>query len=340
VAPSFRLLVAIVGTFLVTSLLPARPSSTTPDPYQQALESIVFIYPSGTHPCAGSENDPPLPLGTGFFVCLVFVGSDGKPTGEIERKLVTNKHIVTGRDALVLRLNSTDGKGCICHDQVLDRTVSKNVLESPRPEVDLAVIDVPNIAGTAPVAFGYETLMDEACLNELHFKEGSDIFTAGFFLRYAGNRRNYPLVRSGKLALLTHERWWRVQQDAPAQYAYLGELGTTYGASGSPVLLVPDKINVALDGSIHGLYVGARLLGVIKGIPGLPAETTIKVPTYTLAGSVPVATDVIVKGTTAVSNGLAAIEPATNLKQLLEPRVQQLIKQGKTIRGYGQESCR
>ena len=88
--------------------------------------------------------------------------------------------------------------------------------------------------------------------------EGDVLYFIGLMAQYYGERKNYPVTRPGTLALMTDE-----QIDTPTgrQNAYIGELASWPGNSGSPVFLS--------FGGLRGaqLLLGTKVqsLGILSG---------------------------------------------------------------------------
>jgi hypothetical protein len=67
---------------------------------------------------------------------------------------------------------------------------------------------------------------------ELKIVEGSEVFFTGLFSPHVGTRRNYPVVRFGRVAMITDEKVKFVDYEADL---YLVETGSFGGNSGAPV---------------------------------------------------------------------------------------------------------
>lgn len=306
--------------------------SEPPNAYQQTKKSIVFLYGPGKDL---TKTDKPLPDGTGFIVGLTLEQDAGKLSPRSVRFVVTNKHVTQDFSEMTLRINHKDDNSAVIYPLKLFRNgAQKNVFLSKRPEVDLAVINIPDIADTNPTIFDMDMIVDTTGLTELRISEGTDIFTAGFLFCYPGARKNEPVFRSGKLAMITDEAWLAVPGQDKKQYGYLGELATTFGASGSPVLLQPSQFRVTPQGQQQARYVGPRIIGVIKGFPNLPARVETPFPTEKRVGYLTVPVTETLIGRADVSNGLAAIEPATYLKEIMLEIAEGIEKNGTDIHGY------
>lgn len=89
--------------------------------------------------------------------------------------------------------------------------------------------------------------------------EGDEIFFAGLLPQYHGTTRNYPVIRFGRLALLTDEPY--VTQSGQ-EYLYFAECNSFPGQSGSPVFL---RFSPIRRPYVRLAETRMFLLGVMKG---------------------------------------------------------------------------
>jgi hypothetical protein len=126
----------------------------------------------------------------------------------------------------------------------------------------------------------------------------TQVFFTGLFSPYVGTRKNYPVVRFGRVSLVTDEKIKFADREA---HLYLIESGSFGGNSGAPVFFYfeaerePGALNLGqpilkLAGVMSGTFLDAQPLRVIE---------TAKIP---LAPS---------------SMGVAAVVPAYKLHDLL-----------------------
>jgi|ERR1700722_4097873 len=145
---------------------------------------------------------------------------------------VSNWHVVT--HAPVLRLNTKAGDF-----DVLPYTTS-DWTRHPDDETDLAAIPVAVTEGN----YRYSVVRDTDALTReritaLSIGVGDDIFAVGRFVNREGEQRNQPTVRFGILAQTPGDR---IETDVGRQEAFLGEIRSISGYSGSPVFaLVPSR---------------------------------------------------------------------------------------------------
>ena len=75
--------------------------------------------------------------------------------------------------------------------------------------------------------------------------KSSDVFFIGLFTTYYGERKNVPMFRFGRVAMLPADRIpWQDRPETPPELAelYLLETQTYGGNSGSPVFYMPEII--------------------------------------------------------------------------------------------------
>lgn len=288
--------------FASSPSLGAETSAEPADIFSQAKQSVVFLYPSGSSPCTSAQDGAKF-VGTGFLMNLSVSGSAKRSAPY----LITNKHIVDKQTSLVMRVST--GKKCACQNVTISSSGADATMLSPKTSgVNLVAIRTTEIPDSKPLQVDYDSLVDAATLNALKVSEGHEIFAPDLFMPGVGTTENFALIRNGKISLLRGDQWM-LAEIGPSQ-AYLGELGTTFGATGVPVFLLPEK----------------RMMGAIKALTFAPAPVEVTVAETKLEDGIAVPRSVASRGVATVPNGLAVIEPADNLKELLEPVAQQLRK--------------
>lgn len=264
-----------------------------------AAGSMVFIYDGATEPCTDS---PPgttlLPLGTGFVSGIPKKGlAPDSPTWTGVKFLITAKHVVRGRSKVIIRLNRNDNAGFTCFPMELKWDgKEENSFISEKPEVDLAAIHLPRIRDTDPWVIDYFLILDAKSMSVWQVEEGTEVFTIGYLFGYSGQKKNYPVKKFGKIALLTEENWCCPNPLHPDQLqkAYLVELQNVPGLSGAPVLLQSPRF-ILLQGAALALrHNPPMVVGVIKDL--------LKAP---------------IGPSQVISQGVAAVEPGGELKELL-----------------------
>ena len=279
---------------------------------RDAIESAVYIYASSTSPCESVV--PPIPprkalrpIGSGFIAVLkpqVSVSAGGSV--QTYPFLITARHVIGDRDSVIIRMNRSDSPVFICVPvQLVTEGKEQNVFFSQRAEVDLIAIRLPEVPNAAYAAFDYSMILDEDLMKREGVSEGSDIFTVGYLFGYSGDQQNLSVVRFGKIALLSNEAWY--QSDSPRnmfEQAYLAELQSERGLSGTPVMLRSPQLRLDNDGTYRYREVKPYVIGVVKG--GL-------------------------RSWVGGDQGITAIEPAYHLRQLLKKIAEQLAASGVPI---------
>jgi hypothetical protein len=288
---------------------PDSVSAKEEDTLREIMESVVFMYDSATTPCDPEVPSVPprkalRPIGSGFLITLkpeTSALADAKSPRNLF--LITARHVIGSRDAVVIRMNTAEKTGFICLPVKLSaEEKGRNVFVSQHPEVDLAAIRLPEMKNAVSVAFDFSMILDEDGMNREGISEGTDIFTVGYVFGYYGDRKNISVVRFGKISLLSTEAWY--QSDTPRnmyEHAYLAEIQSEPGLSGSPVMLRSPQLRYGADSSYRYEKVKPYIIGVLKG--GLRSW---------IAGD----------------QGMAAIEPAYHLRDLLEKIINQLAETG------------
>ena len=148
------------------------------------------------------------------------------------------------------------------------------------------------------VGISISLFADEELIKNEKVIEGDALYFVGLMPQYYGDRKNYPLLRKGSLALLTDEA---IDTPSGKQHVYLADMPSWPGNSGSPVLL---NLGGQREG---GLMAGFRLyfLGVLLAYYS-NMRTGQTVDTATITGGDP-------------SNiGISLVLPATTLRHVLD----------------------
>lgn len=176
--------------------------------------------------------------GTGFFV-----GKDAGPKNKVYPLLVTNKHVLKGKDCIVIRMKKVDSDEL----QVIDAPL-KNKDGSLRYYIhDLEKIDI------AVLPLNAQYLVDNKyefpCFNidsnalttsELRSKgaeEGSIIYMLGFPLGLVNNSSNMPLCRMGCISRMS-------ETQINEQHNMLVDIQNFPGNSGSPIITRPEFVHI------------------------------------------------------------------------------------------------
>lgn len=202
----------------------------------------------------GEGKDRLVAHGTG---CIVW--HYGEPEKGI---LLTNKHIFTGRDSVLLRFNKKpeyiddDSIGFIRQVLYL-RQVGHNLWTAhPDSQVDLAGIPIQVDTLADVIIYPFSLFKPVWTVNE-----GDEILFLGFPLGLTGTRRNYPIVREGIVALKTDE-------GVEGKDVFLIDALVFRGNSGSPVFLKPVPV-VGEDTVRVGI---AYFIGIITAYLEVPKK--------------------------------------------------------------------
>jgi hypothetical protein len=191
------------------------------------------------------------PLGTGFFASIKL------EKGGYAVYFVTAKHVVQDKfgkylENIYIRLNlgSSDSER-----MGLPITyVPDYILTHDDDNIDL----VAYLLNPPTDRFDYlhipqEYFTDSNILQERNIREGSNVFLAGLFYKFAKQERNHPVVRFGKIALMT--------EPTKLAHVYIVECQSIGAFSGSPVFFEVERITSKQAFSSPEIYLG----GIIKG---------------------------------------------------------------------------
>src|SRR6266481_4197203 len=187
---------------LVLALLPiAFTSQTAPVP-AAIRKVVVFIY----YPDNPTNASPD---GTGFLVGIPSVNNTNMTFGY----LVTARHVLRPSEtnwlpSVFVRVNRRDGTSDMTPLSLKTAGQNKNVFTHDDPTVDIVVVPFvpPNQSNSDCMVLPMELLTSELDFKQLDIHEGSDVFFTGMFDRHLGDKRNTPITRFGKVALLTDEK--------------------------------------------------------------------------------------------------------------------------------------
>jgi hypothetical protein len=240
--------------------------------------------------------------GTAFFVGV----KDPKDEKRNFCYVVTAKHVLQTEDhkswlpKIFLRLNTKTGDSEFIEIPIVSSGQHKTVFLHPTDSTaDVAVI--PGLPDEKRFEFKMlplELLTSKKDFLDLKIVEGSEVFFTGLFSPHVGTRRNYPVIRFGRVAMITDEKVRFGDHEADL---YLLETSSYGGNSGSPVFFY-----LGIDrelGSILGGPPVLKLAGVMSGtfldVQPVQAVETARIPV-------------------APSNmGIAAVVPAYKVMEIL-----------------------
>ena len=138
---------------------------------------------------------------------------------------------------------------------------NRTVFTHGDPSVDIAVIPfLPDQKKFDFKVLPEDLITTKDVYKSLKIREGSDIFFTGLFTPYPGAEKNYPVVRFGRVALVTDEK---IEWKGKRMHLYLIEAGSYGGNSGAPVFFY-----LGSDREPGSLMVGSpilKLAGVMQG---------------------------------------------------------------------------
>jgi len=189
--------------------------------------SVSFIY----LPNARGEL---VPKGTGFFV-----GVNDTIRSGFYVYTITAKHVLWDSTAKSfppnawLRLNQKGGGATFVRMPMRTSGEDKNVFVHKDSTVDLvAVLGIPDREKYDFTFLPSQLVRTSQDIRRLGLGEGTDVFFPALFLPHIGEHKNYPIVRFGKLALVSDEK---ISWGGQLLRLYLVESISIGGHSGAPV---------------------------------------------------------------------------------------------------------
>jgi len=228
---------------------------------ENVKKTVAFIY-------AKNDSGKIVPNGTGFFVGIQ---NTNDKSNLYAVYLVTAKHVLEKNKngdylkEIQVRLNTKDSLSKSIPVNLYSDGLNKNIFTHKDSTVDIAVIPLfPDTNIFDFLVLTNEYLTSKSDFKNLNIKEGSEIFFTGMFTPYLGDKRIYPIVRFGKVALVTDEKipWGKGE----LAELYLAESSSYGGNSGSPVFFYLGANRG--DGSIHVGPPIIKLAGIMKGYFG------------------------------------------------------------------------
>jgi hypothetical protein len=188
----------------------------------EILDCVVYLYRSY------HEADEGIAIGGSGFAL-------GMPCeslrGAAHIYAVTNKHVVEN-GAIHIRLNTREGKKVLMHAEQNDWVISATD--------DLAIVPlVPIPASVSTKPLSIDCLITREMVTQYGIGVGDEVAMLGRFINREGYQKNVPTARFGHIAQMP---------DAPIETdtgmiqkeAFLCEVHSIGGYSGSPVLIIPN----------------------------------------------------------------------------------------------------
>lgn len=197
----------------------------TENPLIEIKKSVSFIF-------IKNKEQELIANGTGFFVGVLKENDHSL----YSVYFVTAKHVLTNKkgdyyDSIFLRLNLKEGDS----EYIEIKLKQVELFTHEDENVDLVLFNcLPN-----QEKFDFKFIPDQLFTNSEivatnGISEGDDMFFSGLFTSHIGQKRNQPIVRFGKVALMPEEK---IEWNDPPKLMdlYLMECQSFGGNSGSPV---------------------------------------------------------------------------------------------------------
>lgn len=273
----------------VVSILALGYGRSTAAPVPPLIKDVVaFIY-------IQNEKGELVPNGTGFFVGV----QDTKNSDVWHGYLVTARHVISEKPfgpllrRIVVRLNKISTGVSEVNLPIVTQGRNKNTFIHAENTVDLAVIRFAPDEKIFRFKFLPSTMITtKTSFESLGISEGTDVFFTGLLTHHVGESQNLPIVRFGRVALITDEK---INWDGQKMDLYLIESWSYGGNSGSPVFFylgVDSKPGALLFGPgkvyLAGIVMGSFNRGdQIKFVPGGAAPVPISVANIGISAIVP-----------------------------------------------------
>jgi hypothetical protein len=188
--------------------------------------------------------------------------------------IVTNDHVARELERYAdpfARLNDKEGRGY--RVSLKGATWYRHADTS----VDLAICEFkpPMDHYTAIMHVSREQFMTREKFDDYGIGIGDDVFSVGLLVLAPGSKGNVPIIRSGNIAMLPHDRIATKTRYGDVD-AYLIEARSLGGLSGSPVFVrmtLGDPVTLP-DGETHALMLGPTfLLGITQGHWNIDSST-------------------------------------------------------------------
>jgi hypothetical protein len=266
---------------------------------EDVKQAVTFIF-------IKDDSGNIIPNGTGFFVSL----KNETDPNFFNTYLVTARHVLLKKktdsffESIFIRLNKKTGDSQMIEIPIRGPNAVE-VFNHEDSDIDVSLIPMfpdPNIFVFKCIPETLITTKDD--FKELRIREGDEVFFVGLFIHYFGKQKNYPIVRFGKVALITDERIpWKDKRDPTPKMLdlYLVETQSFGGNSGSPVFFWLDP---SRDSNMLAIAPPKLLLaGIMKGSFLDPKEIQV-----VETSKIPISLQNV---------GIAAVIPAYRLHEVL-----------------------
>jgi hypothetical protein len=232
--------------------------------------------------------------------------------------VITAKHVVHTNSndltsplftTLWIRVNNKSGGSSMYALNLITSGQAQSIFFHSDPSVDIAVIAItPTDVDAVDIKSLPENMLTTADdFKSLNIGVGTDMFFTGMFTGFLGEKRSYPIVRFGKLAMIPDEK---VNFSGPPAEGYLMEAFSFGGNSGSPVFFYPSPDNT--PGAIRLGPRPIKIAGVMRGFFG-DFEPIQLVQTQTAVQDQPRPPIPVSNG----NSGIAFVVPARFISEIL-----------------------
>lgn len=189
----------------------------------EILDCVVYLY------CSYHEADEGIAIGGSGFA--LGMPCESLP-GAAHVYAVTNKHVVEN-GAIHVRLNTRDGKKVLMQAQKSDWVISATD--------DLAVVPISSMPATSvsTKALPIDCLVTKEMVTHYGIGVGDEVAMLGRFINREGHQKNVPTVRFGHIAQMP-DAPIETDTGVTQEEAFLSEVHSIGGYSGSPVLIIPN----------------------------------------------------------------------------------------------------
>ena len=209
------------------------------------------------------QNNPIKWIGTGFLVGRFFKKKD-ENQNEYHIFLVTNKHVLVGKNSVKVRFNPQSSEPAKDYDIPLNN--NKTWTGHHTEDIDVAAISInPKILVDEGMKFRYfmsdSNILHIEQMAEKGMTEGDFIYVLGFPMELVDSDRQYVIARSGSIARIRDVLEKRSKDFIVDSFVFPGN-------SGSPVVSKPEFFHIEGTKSIGSAY----LIGIVSSF--LPYRDT------------------------------------------------------------------
>jgi hypothetical protein len=256
---------SILAFIFIFLLSPLELRAAPPPANVAKTVSFIFLADESGKPLLNPQTQEPFANGTGFFVLVENENGPG-----FYGYLVTAKHVVRNENGefykrIFVRINKKDEEAAFLPIDLVTTGQNQNVFTSEDATVDIAVIPAwPEERTFDTLGVPTSMIKSKEDFKKTTIVEGSDVFFVGLFAPHYGDKKNTPIFRFGRVAMMTDEpiRWQEAGKPPELTPLYLLETMSFGGNSGAPVFF-----SQGIDREPGKIYAGTDifLAGVMRG---------------------------------------------------------------------------